>query len=121
VNRVVSERTSKVTREEVVKMLKDHKAYQLKRKLGMRAAFKPAAGKKPPSKKHIGAFLQMACGHALTGAYLERFKLRPTGACWWCKKKEKQTRSHLLGRCSAFRREFKDLVRECNLIRRDKG
>jgi hypothetical protein len=77
-------------------MLKPHKAYQLKRKLGMREAFKPGPERVPPKKHHIAVFFQLACGHALTGAYLERFKLRPTGACWWCKKQEKQTRSHLI-------------------------
>lgn len=120
VNRLVSERTSQVTREEIVKMLSDHKAYQLKRKLGMRAAFKPANDKIPPSKKLIAIFLQMACGHALTGAYLQRFKVRNSGGCWWCKKPTKQTRSHLFGKCSAFKWEFKDLINKCNLIRKDK-
>jgi hypothetical protein len=85
VNRIVTEHSHSVARRDILKMLEGHKAYRLKRRLGMRIAFKPGPGKSPPKKIHSGVFLQMACGHALIGAYLERFKLFSSCRGWWCR------------------------------------
>ena len=120
VSRGTTERTAKVARAEVLKMLKPHKAMRLSRPLGMRKAFKPNGEKLPPKKKDTAVFTQMACGHALTGQHLYRFKQRRSDNCWWCRSGAKQTRGHLFGRCSRFRKEYETLVEEVERIRRDK-
>lgn len=118
--RITTERTAKVARAEVLRLLKPHKAMKLSRALGMRKAFKPSRDKLPPRKKDTAVFSQMACGHALTGHHLHRFKQRRSDKCWWCHRGVKQTRGHLFGGCSRFRAEYRVLVDEVNRIRRDK-
>jgi hypothetical protein len=118
--RHTTEKASRIARETVLNLLKDHKAIRLRRSLGLRRAFKIQDGKAPPAKRHVAAFIQMACGHGLTGSYLHRFKMRGSPSCWWCNKTDKQTRGHLFGRCTRFKNEFADLIKKVNEIRKDK-
>ena len=119
-HRKTTERAAQVARQSVMILLRNHEAMRLKRSLGMRKAFKQQDGKAPPPKRHVAAFVQMACGHALTGSYLHRFNMRESPGCWWCNKSDKQTRGHLFGRCTRFKKEFADFVTAVNEIRRDK-
>jgi hypothetical protein len=42
---------------------------------------------------------------ALIGTHLVRIKKKESDACWWCDSGKKQTRGHLFGGCSAWKRE----------------
>lgn len=120
VRRGATEWTGKIARAEVLKLLKPHKAMGLSRPLGMRKAFKPSGEYLPPKKKDTAVFSQMACGHALTGQHLHRFKQRRSDRCWWCNSGARQTRGHLFGGCSRFRKQYRVLVDEVNRLRKDR-
>ena len=83
-HRRVTEQPKITARLWIKEKLKQHKAYQPRKTSTFRQAFKPPwnikEGKHPVSKTATAAFFQMACGHALTGAHLLRFRLKERGA-----------------------------------------
>jgi len=63
------------------------------------------------TKRLASSFYQLKTGHCLTGEYLHWTKSRSTPQCWRCRC-PKQTRNHLLKRCSRWKKEQKDLWEE---------
>ena len=124
-HRQCTERSKEVARNWVHKRLKDHKAFRPRKSFVFRPALKPPwdkeKGEGPISKTSTAAFFQMACGHALTGAHLCRFKLRDEQGCGWCNGKTKQTRGHLFGQCPFLRTEYNRLCVQANKILVRKG
>ena len=119
VNRLVTEKAAAAARTSIKTKLKGNKAYRFIRRMGIRTAFKPNNdGRATIGKKHTAVFTQMAIGHALTADYLYRFKQRSTNKCWWCSDNVRQTRGHLFGRCSRFKSRYRQLVKECNMVRK---
>ena len=131
INRKVTERCSKVTREWIDDKLQDNNAYQFRRKMGMREVFKTKQGNKKRekrgteivgegttqhSKKDTSIFFQITSGHALIGTHLKRFKQVDHAWCGWCEGKAIQSRGHLMGRCARFKKEYRDLVEAANRI-----
>lgn len=109
----------------VTERLKTHKAFKPRKSWIFRPALKPPwqkdKGEGPISKTSTAAFFQMACGHALTGAHLKRFKLREEDGCGWCNGRTKQTRGHLFGQCPGLRMQYNNLCVKANKIRARKG
>lgn len=124
-HRMVTEQPKITAKIWINDKLKSHKAYQPRRSLTFRQAFKPPwdtqKGRHPVSKSATAAFYQMACGHALTGAHLLRFNLKTDDGCGWCNGRSKQTRSHLFGRCRGLRVEYNRLCQETNKVLKAKG
>lgn len=120
-----AEEVTKRTRGFIAERLKNHKLYKPRRSGVFRPAMKPPwdseAGEGPISKGSVAAFFQMACGHALTGAYLKRFKSRDDDGCGWCNGRTKQTRSHLFGQCRGLRARYKQLCEDANQVREKQG
>ena len=87
----------------------------------MKPPWNSEEGEGPISKSSTAAFFQMACGHALTGAYLKRFRIREEDGCGWCNGKTKQTRSHLFGQCRGLRGQYKELCTAANGIQTKQG
>jgi ribonuclease HI len=130
INRNITERCNKTSREWITRKLEGNKAYRLQRNLGMRRAFKPEGHAGPEessqkkttiAKKDSSVFFQLASGHALIGAHLKKFKMRDDDGCWWCNKRTKQTRGHLFGQCKRFAQEYRKLVTTVNDIRKERN
>jgi hypothetical protein len=107
-----SEEQSACTRKWIMKKVKSNRSYTLKRKLGIRPAFKSDP---PPSKRLTSAYCQLASGHALTAIHLKRIGKRASDICWFCKK-ERMTRGHLFGFCTRFQKEWKELTSNAEAI-----
>ena len=60
-------------------------------------------------KRTAARYYQLKTGHALIGTYLKRIGRRETDECWWCRGKTRQTRTHLLKDCRAWRRQQGEL------------
>ena len=119
-HRMCTVKPKELAREWVDRKLKDHKAFRPRNSRVFRPALKPPWDKDngggPVSKTSTAAFFQMACGHALTGAHLSRFKLVEQEGCGWCNGKTKQTRGHLFGQCRALRIDYNRLCAQANKI-----
>jgi hypothetical protein len=87
INRVVREICQTVTQKWINDSFDGHKAYQLRRSLGMRKAIKDAS-----------VFFQLASEHANIGTYLKRIGRKESDGCWCCNQ-ARQTRGHLSGSC----------------------
>ena len=106
VARLASEEQTKCTRNWIQGKLRESRTYKLNRQLGIRKAFKPPKG---PSKALSSAFCQLASGHSLTATHLKRIGRRDTDTCWFCNR-DRMTRGHLFGSCSALRDNWNWLV-----------
>jgi ribonuclease HI len=124
-HRQCTENCKDVARRWVGVRLKGHKAFHPRKSTVFRPAMKPPwdaeKGEHPIMKAASAVFYQMACGHALTGAHLHRFKLKDSEGCGWCNGKVKQTRGHLFGACRGLRVEYQRLCAESNRVLARKG
>ena len=124
-HRECTERYRSVAKEWILGKLQYHKLFRPRNSWVFRPAFKPPwdseKGEGPVSKASTAAFFQMACGHALSGAHLRRFKLKEIEGCGWCNGRTKQTRNHLFGMCPGLRQEYNQLCVAANKIRSKGG
>ena len=63
------------------------------------------------AKRLASRYYQLKTGHARTGQYLHRAKVRPDAQCWWCRCPS-QTREHLFKVCPEWKMQQKILWAE---------